>query len=204
MTMNHGNLPEAPHSGELNPAAQENSGAQELIKLLRANTEKSKVTGKKELLKKLPGSLDRAALLDLLSKTANKQAPPELGDISHVEGQKDTYYYDQTIMTVQYARLDALIQDKDIMRTVAAVVRSDSKLYPRVTPFKKLTGMPFWCTEDELLGVAARMKLDEAYQDIRMISASNGVRGFFSLESLSETYAQSLFEMEEVFIPDNP
>lgn len=202
MNMNQGDLPET--SEGMEPAVQENSGAQELFQLLRANTEKSRVTGRKELLKLRPRDLDASGVSDLLKAIGTEEAPPELRDIASVTGKKDTYYYDQTIMTVQYAKLDALIQDKDIMRTVAEVARSDSKLYPRVTPFSKLMNMPFWCTQDELLGVAARMKLDEAYQDIRMITASNGVRGFFSLESLSEAYAQSLFEMEEVILPENP
>lgn len=197
---NHDLLPEEQETVQ----DEQRHGAQELYRLLRANTEQSKVTGLKELQKRLPMGMDKESLGALIGAVGSAEVHEALKDIALVKGKKDTYYYDATIMTAQYAQLDALLNDKDIMRTVATVARHDSKVYPRPTPFSKLMGMPFWCTEDELLGVAARMQLDEEYQDIRVVTASNGAKGFFSLQSMSENYARSLLEMIEVDIPENP
>ena len=88
---------------------------------------------------------EKSALLDSLG---TEEAPVELADIAWVKGRKDTFYYDGTIMTRHYAELDAMIQEKDLLYTIATVTRSDCMLYPRPTQFSKLRDMPFWMSED--------------------------------------------------------
>ena len=107
-------------------------------------------------------------------------------------------------MTRHYAELDSMIQEKDILHTIATVARSDSSLYPRPTQFSKLEDTPFWMTEDELLGAQARFRFEPQYADIEVVEASNGKKGFFSTKYMSRTYAQSLIEWIEVEEDENP
>ena len=84
------------------------------------------------------------------------------------------------------------------------MTRSDSKLYPKATEFRKLMDTPFWFTEDELLGAAARFPMDPQYADIDIIEASNGQKAFYSKQSLERGYAEYLHEWYEVGIYENP
>ena len=77
-------------------------------------------------------------------------------------------------------------------------------LYPRPTQFSKMMNVPFRMTMEELLGAEARMKLDPDYQDIHVVTASNGKKGFYSSLHMSETYAQGLIEWIEVEEDENP
>ena len=174
------------------------SGAQVLYECLRARTEQSKVTGKKFLTMNTPEGLEKEELSALLPLIGTAECPEELKDITCFKGRKDTYYYDPRIMTWQYAELDAMISEKDLLHTIATVTRSDCQLYPRPTRFSKLKDMPFWMTEDELLGAAARMKFEPEYADIGVVTASNGAKGFYSTKFMSEVYAQALIEVIEV------
>lgn len=178
--------------------------AQVLYEHLRARTIESRVTGRKYLDMHLPEGLDKEALSALLSSIGTQEAPEELAGIAAVKGRKDTYYYDASIMTAHYADIDMMLQEKDILRTIASVTRSDSKLYPRPTQFSKLENIPFRFTHDELLGAAARMQFEKEYGDIGVIEASNGAKAFFSTQSLTRDYAQSLLEWIEVEEPENP
>ena len=174
------------------------SGAQVLYECLRARTEQSKVTGKKFLSMKTPEGLEKEELSALLALIGTAECPEELKEITCFKGRKDTYYYDPRIMTWQYAELDAMISEKDLLHTIATVTRSDCQLYPRPTQFSKLMDMPFWMTEDELLGAAARMKFEPEYADIGVVTASNGGKGFYSTKFMDEVYAQALIETIEV------
>lgn len=189
---------------EINELAQMNEYAQILYDYLHARTAESKVTGRKKLVLTPPNGLTKDALDALLPGIGTAEAAPVLANIQAVAGKKDTYLYDGEIMTKHYAELDALLEDKDILRTIATVTRSDSKLYPRPTQFSKLMNTPFRFSEDEILGAVARMKGEEEYQDIGMVTASNGKRALFSSQHLSERYARSLIEAIEVEAYENP
>lgn len=174
------------------------NGAQVLYEHLRARTIAWKVMGKKELNMHLPEGLDKEVLSELLNAVGTEECPEELKAIAAVKGRKDTYYYEKTLMTPQYAEIDMLVQEKDILRTIASVTRSDCALYPRPTQFSKLMDVPFRMTMDELLGAAARMKFEPEYADIDVVTASNGAKGFYSTRSMSKNYAQGLIETIEV------
>lgn len=189
---------------EMNKLAQMNEYAQALYDYLYARTAESKVTGRKGLALNPPDGLTKEALDALLPTIGTAEAPPALVTIQAVAGKKDTYLYDGEMMTKHYAELDALLEDKDILRTIATVTRSDSKLYPRPTQFSKLMNTPFRFSEDEILGAIARMKAEEEYQDIGVVVASNGKKALFSSLYLSERYARSLIEAIEVEAYENP
>jgi hypothetical protein len=180
------------------------ANAQALYKCLRANTEKSQVTGRKWLLNHPVGNLSREDMQALLDTIGSLDAPTELNTISVVKGRKDTWYYDESIMTVQYAKIASLIEEKDILHTIAVVTRNDSALYPRPSEFQNFKNPPFYFTEDELLGAQARFTLDEQYADIGVVQASNGGKAFYSSRFLSPVYAQALIEKIMVDDPANP
>jgi len=178
--------------------------AQRLARYLYDRTAASKVTARKPLLLSPPDGLDKEPVRALLDGVGTEEAHASMSRIAETEGKKDTYYYDADIMTKHYAEIDALLEDKDMLRTIATVTRSDSKLYPRPTQFSKLMDVPFRFSTDEILGVAARMTAEEEYQDIGVVTASNGKSGFFSERFMSRKYAQSLIQQIEVDDPENP
>lgn len=178
--------------------------AEALHDYLYGKTVKSQVTAKKAMLLAPPANLSAETLKALLSGIDTDSVHPALSSISLVAGKKDVYYYDRTVMTPQYAKIGALLEDKDILATVASVTRTDSKVYPRPTPFAKLMNTPFRFTMDELLGAAARMQNGEAYGDIRVVVASNGNQAFYSELHLSRQYAQALHQRIEVDDVENP
>ena len=137
-------------------------------------------------------------LSELLSAVDQGQACDELNDTVLIKGKKDSYYFDASIMTPEFARVQALIEDKDMLATIAEVARHDSSLYPRPAPFSKFSGYPFRFSVDEIEGAAARMQLSEAYKDIGVVEASNGAKAFYSSQSLSKNYARALFQDIEV------
>lgn len=181
-----------------------NVPAKALADYLYQRTAQSKVTGKKELLKFPPDGITTEDMPGLLSAIIADDKPAELEKIEAVQGKKDVYYYYADIMTRHYAELDALLEDKDILATIATVVRSDSKLYPRPTQYSKLMNVPFRFTMDEILGAVARMKFEEDYQDIGVVTATNGNSGLYSEKYISKRYAQALLQGIEVEEAENP
>lgn len=180
------------------------TAAAALADTLYQRTANSKVTGGKGLALTPPSGTDRETLAALLASVGTVSAPPALLHVASVQGRKDVYYYDERIMTKHYAEIDALLEDKDILWTIATVTRSDSKLYPRPTQFSKLMKVPFSFSKDEILGAAARMRSEEGYEDIGVVKASNGKEAFYSSLHLSERYARSLIEQIEVEAHENP
>ncbi len=169
-----------------------------LAGLLYDRTASNKVAGVKWLRKHRPQAVSEESLGTLLAGIDHGKPHDALRSADVEAGVRDRYYYDSAIMTREYAQLDALIEDKDILKTIASVTRSDCKLYPRPTEFSKMTGYPFRFTLDEVEGAAARMQLREDFSDIGVVQASNGEKAFFSRKYLKEGYARSLLEASEV------
>ena len=169
-----------------------------LAEMIYDRTASNKTAAKKWLVKNCPPEIDLEEM-DLLLESIDTGKPLEqLQSIDVVNGSKDLYYYDGIIMTKEFAKIDALIEDKDILNTIASVTRSDCKLYPRPTEFSKMTDYPFRFTPDEVEGAAARMTLSEEYSDIGVVEASNGAKAFYSTRHISKVYARSLLEYSEV------
>lgn len=183
---------------EQEETAQEVNEADLLAELIYDQTARNEVAGRKWLNKHRPQGLSEETMTALLAAIEAQQAQPPLSNIVLIRGKNEKYYYDADIMTSEFARLDAMIKDKDILHTIAEVTRSDSKLYPRPTEFSKMTGYPFRMSLDEVEGAAARMAFLPEYQDIGVVEASNGEKAFYSDRHLSRVYAQSLLEFNEV------
>ena len=176
----------------------------DLVNYIYHQTGLSKVTGEKELKLSPPGNLTKEELEELLAEVASEQKHEDLEDIRFIQGKKDLYYYDISIMTAHYAQIDVMLQDKDILHTIGETTRFDSKTYPRPTQFRKLRTTPFAFTQDEILGAVARMKMEPDYEDIDTVTASNGEKATFSTLYMSKKYAQALIESIEVEEPNNP
>ncbi len=174
------------------------SAALLLAETIYDRTASNKTAAKKWLVKHCPPEINPEELQVLLDNIDTGKPPEELQSIDVVSGSKDRYYYDGTIMTQEFAKIDALIEDKDILSTIASVTRSDCKLYPRPTEFSKMTGYPFRFTLDEVEGAAARMMMGDEYSDIGVVEASNGEKAFYSSSYISKVYARSLLEYSEV------
>ena len=186
------------------PAPPEESPAQRLAAAIWRTTADSHVTPLKRLKLSPPEGVTAEEAAALLLAVGTPEADPALEKIAFIRGKKDLYFYETTLMTAHFAELDSLIMDKDILRTIATVTRSDCRLYPRPTQFSKLRAYPFYYSEDEILGAAARMKDSEEYADIGVVTASNGGKGFYSSQVISKQYAQALIEFAEVGQRANP
>lgn len=178
--------------------------AQVTADYLYRRTADSKVSGQKNLVRLPPSPQEQQAMAVLLAAVGTEGVHPALTHIAMTQGKKDRYFFDARIMTRQYAAIDALLEDKDILATIATTTRSDSKLYPRPTQFSKLMSTPFRFTQDEILGAVARMQHEEQYKDIGVVTASNGNSAFFSDRHLSRRYAQALVQQIEVEEGKNP
>lgn len=177
---------------------KQNADAQALFDLLYGRTAKSKVSGLKWLRMHLPDTMDEESLMALLASVGTESVPEALKTVAKVPMKKDTYYYDSAIMTAHFAELDAMIEEKDILHTIATVTRNDCRLYPRPTQFSKMMDYPFRFTRDEVEGAAARMQLSDEYRDIGVVEASNGAKAFFSALHMKRGYAAGLLEDIEV------
>lgn len=189
-------------AGEENELTHEQQAEQAAAALLAQTvydrTAQNLVAPRKWLLKQQPQELEAGLFQKLLREVDEENPREELKNLALIKGKKDSYYYDASIMTPEFAKVQALIEDKDMLATIAEVTRRDCELYPRPAPFSKFAGYPFRFSMDELEGAAARMQLSEEYRDIGVVKASNGASAFYSSKSMSMVYARSLFEEIEV------
>lgn len=177
---------------EVDPLA---AAAEVFAAYVRERSGKSAVVPLKAISFYPPPGLTRELIGNLI---ADLSAHEVLVHVKSVQGQKDVYYYDTEMMTDRYAELASLLEDKDLLATIAKVVRFESKRYPRPTRVLSLMDSPYFFTKDEVLGAVARMKLSEEYQDIDTVTASNNNICIYSTQFMSKRYAQALCEEIEV------
>lgn len=122
----------------------------------------------------------------------------EYKDICLVAGAKCTYYYSTESMTGSFAKTLSLITDRDLYRLFAEVIRKDSKLYKRTTNPNFFYEEPYKLTKLQLNDIQNHIHLREEYADIKTVKASNNVINFYSEKYLSQVYAKSLCEWQEV------
>jgi hypothetical protein len=193
-----------PEEAPTRPAKEEKSPAQRLAEHIKKCSIDSKVVPLKQVKLTPPEGVTGEEVAALLAAVGTPEADPALEKIAFVQGAKDRYFFETDMMTRHFAELQSLLEDKDILRTIATIARSDSQLYPRPTQFKKLMAYPFYFSMDEILGAQARMKMEEQYADIDVVTATNGGKGFYSSKYLSRRYAQALIQQVEVEEKENP
>ncbi len=118
-------------------------------------------------------------------------------DILCVQGSKDVYYYSSLYMSNNYAMIASLVEEKDLARTIATMVRFNCKTYPAPTPIDYFEKQPYFSTIPQIDRALSLMKDKEEYQDIKEFINNKNVRHFYSSDGLSDRYAKSLAEVAE-------
>lgn len=148
-----------------------------------------------------PLSLEEEEVIQFIDALNNNE---EYSDIKVLKGTADTYYYSSKGMTESYAKIAARIEDKDIPKTIAEMVRNESKLYPMATYMRSFYGNPFHYSMEEVAEALNKIKSTEEYMDIMETKASNGVPFLYSSKYLSHDHATGLAEYVEVVQKETP
>ena len=150
---------------------------------IRERTQQSMITARKFL------EPDAENLEELLSAMFADEA---CKDICTVTGQKDEYYYSEEYMAHNYAKVAVLVEEKDMLRTIAEMVRFNCKAFPTPTPLYYFKNHPYSMTKVQVEQAVRRMKTDPDYADIQELTAKNGEPYLFSETLMSRKYAQAL------------
>lgn len=118
-------------------------------------------------------------------------------DIFTVKGQQDEYYYSEEYMAHNYAKVAMLVEEKDMLRTIAEMVRFNCKAFPTPTPLYYFRNHPYSMTKVQVQQVVRLMKNHPDYADIQELTAKNGEPYLFSEPMMSRRYAQALADGAE-------
>ena len=118
-------------------------------------------------------------------------------DITTIDGNKDVYFYSVDYMSDYYAKVAMLIEEDDLQRTIATIVRHNAKIYPSPTPVLYFTISPYNYTEIQVNNALKKMKDNEEYSDICELTTENDIRYLYSTLHMSEKYAKALAEEAE-------
>ena len=121
----------------------------------------------------------------------------EYRDICVYEGAKDLYYYTYPTLAHNYVKNVALAQEDDLPRTIAEIVRYESKIYPRATAIDTFSKFPYHYTEIQIRRTLERMTGQPEYADIETYVSGKQQLYIFSTRHLSRAYATTLVEMSE-------
>ncbi|MBC8591004.1 hypothetical protein [Wansuia hejianensis] len=165
--------------------AEEKTEAELLAEFIRIRSKGAYLTSKSSLEKEEP-KLEE--LLDNLSKDEGCQ------DIVYIKGDKDVYYYSNEFMSDNYAMIAMLVEDKDMPRTIAEMVRWNGKTYPCATPLYYFKNSPYFYTDAQIERALGRIRHKEEYSDICELTTGNNVRYLYSTIHMSEKYARALAE----------
>lgn len=119
-------------------------------------------------------------------------------DITKIEGSNDIYYYSNKFMSDNYAMIAMLVEDKDLVRTIAEMVRWNAKTYPCATPIYYFKNSPYYYENEQIEVSISNIKNDEKYSDIVELTTGNNVRYLYSTLHMSEKYAKALAESAEI------
>lgn len=113
-------------------------------------------------------------------------------DIKSVKGNRDEYFYSDEIMANNYAMIAMLVLEKDLPRTIAHMVRFNCKTYPAPTPLYYFMRSPYNYTKPQLDHALHMIQSAGDMQDIKTITAFNGVLYMYAEGIMSKRYAQAL------------
>lgn len=171
---------------EEEPAAEpepEKKPGEVLAEYIRERSRAALLTAKKPLMKEEP-ELD--ALLEEMHTLDSCK------DILSVQGNKDEYFYSEEVMAHNYAMIAMLVEEKDLPRTIAHMVRFNCKTYPSPTPLYYFMRSPYNCTKPQLDHALNMIRRHEDMQDIQSVIAFNDVLYLYSDQIMSKKYAQAL------------
>lgn len=154
-----------------------------LAAYIRERSRAAQLTPKKPLLAEEP---------DLDAMLTEMRGLDSCQDIVSVQGAKDEYFYSSEVMANNYAMIAMLVEEKDLPRTIAHMVRFNCKTYPSPTPLYYFMRSPYGCTKPQLDHALEMIRRREDMQDIKTVTAFNGVLYLYSEEIMSRKYAQAL------------
>lgn len=128
---------------------------------------------------------------DLLEELASNET---CKDIVHIDGDKDKYYYSNEYMSDNYANIAVLVEEKNLPKTIAEMVRWNCKVYPCATPAYYFSNSPYLYTQAQIERALSVMENDEEYEDINELTTGNDVKYLYSTIHMSEKYARALAE----------
>ena len=175
--------PEAPK-----PEPKEKSPAEILADYIRERTGGSLLTSKRSL---------AAEEEDLDAILEQMKALESCADIHQVMGKKDVYFYSAALMTTNYANIAMLVEEKDMARTIAEMVRFNCKTYPSSTPEAYFTRHPYFMTEMQIARALDEIARKPEYQDIKRVNACNGVPYLYSTLYFSDKYGKAMADYGE-------
>lgn len=118
-------------------------------------------------------------------------------DITCKEGNRDKYYYSTISMSDNYAMIISLVEDKDLVATIAKMVRFNCKTYPAPTPLSYFEKHPYYATKPQIERAVSVLTDNEEYSDIQRFTNNKDVDYLFSTQYMSLKYANALARVDE-------
>ena len=109
------------------------------------------------------------------------------------------YFFSETYMTENYARILARVKAEDPCLTIAETVREESKTYPRATNIELFKYGLFKIDRAELNTYVARVQ--DLYEDIKQLVTAKGSVCLYSTKYLTPDWAAFLAKKQET--PDS-
>ena len=193
-------------SGEI---GADNSGAKELQLRIA-----ERIRGDSSNLAQLTTADSLGPLISGIKPGGSDGAEALLVEMAHEDSYKDiasvvtstgaVCFFSETFITKNYAEILARARENNPCATIVTTVREESQTYPRPTNVELFKEQVFNIDPDELEGHLARIKERREFEDIKLLFASTGARYMYSNLHMTEDYARSLIEWEEVEQHENP
>lgn len=152
---------------------------------IRKRSNGAHLTARKDLQK------EEEDLDELLIAVKNNESCKDIVDI---DGDKDKYYYSDEYMSDNYANIAVLVEEKNLPKTIAEMVRWNCKTYPCATPIYYFKNSPYFYTDPQIERALSVMKSKEEFEDINELTTGNDVRYLYSTIHMPEKYARALAE----------
>lgn len=148
-----------------------------------------------------PLSLEVDEVLQMIDELT---ARDEFSDICVSKGKEKIYLYSENHITKNYAKMLISVEEKDLLKMIADIVREESKIYPRPTDARLFSKTPFKLSKEEFYEVYKQLRKKEEYSDIQETRASNNALYLYSDKYMKKAHADSLTEWIEVEAEQNP
>lgn len=179
----------------------------EIVVMIRQCSEEGRIIAEDEILK----CAARLGILILPWEDQGEEVKSILDGIEAKSGDVRTlvardgsrWFYSAQYMTDAYA--DLLLQkQEDPVQLIAAIVRENSRAYPRPVPLDYFTRHPFDLSGQEVLDYVKQMTADHAYADIVSITTSTSMEFLYSTLHLEPAHASLLAEWFDTGQASNP
>lgn len=161
--------------------------AQQLAEYIRLRTKGVQLTGSKRLLEEVDN------FMELKKQWEDDEI---CQDIVFVKGAKDEYYYSNQYMSDNYAMIASLVEEKDLPRTIAKMVRFNCKTYPAPTPYSYFERSPYFASAAQIERARTVLGSSAETQDIKSLENNEGDKFFYSIRHMSARYAQALADVD--------